>query len=121
MIYDHALHFICILTMFHAFRCVFDYVEMCASRFGLDFTHNVFIFARQMFMHISCICILSFLFFCSVGDVFSLFLPLSLSLSDRLRMAPKHKSTLAWNPLGSESSSSYPTPPLHVRFHDGKA
>ena len=88
---------------------------------GLDFTHDVFIFARYMFMHISCIHILSFFPFCSVGDVFSLFLPLSLSLSDRLRMAPKRKSTMAWNPLGSESSSSNPTPLLHIWFHDVKA
>ena len=69
--------------MFHAFRCVFDYVEMCASRFGLDFTHDVFIFARQMFMHISCICILSFLFFLFCWwCVFSLSPSLSLSRID---------------------------------------
>ena len=36
-------------------------------------------------------------------------------------MVPKRKSTPAWNPLGSESSSSNPpVPPLHIRFHDGK-
>ena len=64
IIYDHALHPCCILTMFHAFRCVFDYVEMCAGRFELGFTHDVFIFALHMFMHISCIGILSFLSFC---------------------------------------------------------
>ena len=61
MIYDHALHFICILTMFHAFRYVFNYVEMCVGRFGLGFSHDLFIFACHMFMHISCIRILSFL------------------------------------------------------------
>ena len=32
-------------------------------------------------------------------------------------MAPKHKSTLAQNPLGSESSSSNLVPPLHIQFH----
>ena len=36
-------------------------------------------------------------------------------------MAPKRKSTMAWNPLGFGSSSDLPTPLLHVRFHDGKA
>ena len=46
----------------------------------------------------------------------------SLSLSDRLRMAPKVcKSTQAQNPLGFESSSSDSIPPLFVRFCDGKA
>ena len=59
--------------MFHAFRCVFDYVETYAGRFGLGFTYDVFIFARHMFMHISCICILSFLSFCfCLWCVFSL-------------------------------------------------
>ena len=80
-----------------------------------------------LFLHVTCSCIFhAYIFslffpFCSVGDVFSLFLPLSLSLSDRLRMAPKRKSTMAWNPLGSESSSSNPTPLLHIWFHDVKA
>ena len=35
-------------------------------------------------------------------------------------MAPKRKSTPARNPLGS-GSSSFDTPPLHIRFRDGKA
>ena len=89
-------------------------IEMCASRFGLGFTHDaLYIFARHMFMHISCILILSFSLFLVV---------MSLSLSDRLRMAPKRKSTLARNSLGFGSSSSDPlVPPLHVWFCDGKA
>ena len=50
------------------------------------------------------------------------YLSLSLSFSDILRMAPKRKSTPAWNLLGSGSSSSNPSiPPLHIRFRDGKA
>ena len=81
-------------------------------------------------MHVTCSCIriLSFLSICSIGDVFlfslslSLCAFLSLSFSDRLRMAPKPKSTPTWNPLGSRSSSSDPpVPPLHVWFRDGKA
>ena len=48
-------------------------IEMCASRFGLGFTHDaIYIFARHMFMHISCILILSFSLFLVV---------MSLSLS----------------------------------------
>ena len=31
-LYAHVLHIPCILTMFHAFRCVIDYCEMCAER-----------------------------------------------------------------------------------------
>ena len=37
ILYALALHIPCILTMFHAFRCVIDYCEMCADRFGLGF------------------------------------------------------------------------------------
>ena len=37
ILYANALHIPCILTMFHAFRCVIDYYEMCADRFGLGF------------------------------------------------------------------------------------
>ena len=81
-------------------------IEMCASRFGLGFTHDaIYIFARHMFMHISCILILSFSLFLVV---------MSLSLSDRLRMAPKRKSTLARNSLGFGSSSSDPLIPLFM-------
>ena len=57
--------------------------------------------------------------------MFSLSLSLSLSLPhvymNRLRIAPKRKSILAWNPLGSGSSSFDPVSPLHIRFCDGKA
>ena len=74
-----------------------------------------------MFMHLSCIRILSFPFLFSVVKVlFCLSLSISLSLSDRLCMVPKRKSTSSWNPLYSKTSSSDPTP-LHVRFRDEKA
>ena len=48
------------------------------------------------------------------------FVSLLSSLSDRLRMAPKCKSTPSWNPLcfGTFSSDLTPT---HVWFCDGKA
>ena len=122
MICDHALHSINIFTMFHAFNVCLN-VENCML-VGLDWVQPMMqlFLARHMFMHFSCIHTLSFLSIFSVCDV-SLFLPLSLSLSlsHRLRMAPKCKSTLARNPFGSESSTDLPTPPLHVRFRDGKA
>ena len=76
-----------------------------------------------LFLHVTCSCIfhayISSLFslFASICDVFSFFLP----LSDRLCMAPKHKSTPAQNPLNSESFSSDLTPPLHIRFCEEKA
>ena len=69
-------------------------------------------------MHISCIHIFSFLSLSCLWCVSSL----SLSLLHRLRMAPKRKSTLAQNPLGFRSSSSFfDTPPFQVQFHDVKA
>ena len=37
ILYAYALHIPCILTMFHAFRCVIDYYEMCADKFGVGF------------------------------------------------------------------------------------
>ena len=84
MIYDHALHFISISTMFHAFRCVLDYWKLHVGRFGLGFNPwcNLFL-ASHMFMHLSSIHTLSFLFLdCDcVMFPFSLSLSLSLSLS----------------------------------------
>ena len=53
-----------------------------------------------------------------------IFPSLSLSLLDRLCMAPKvRKSTPGQNPLQSSGSfsSSDPLPPFHVWFHDEKA
>ena len=112
MLYDHALHSICTFTMFHAFRCVFICWKLCDDRFGLGWTHNAIFFAYHMFMHFSCIRILSFL---SLGTLlwwyFSVCLPLSLSNS--LCMAPKRKSAPFQNPLRSRASSSDLTP-LHV-------
>ena len=73
MICDHALHFISIITMFHAFRCVLGYCWYVQVGLDLVFTHNAILFlARHMFMHISCIRTLSFFLLCF--DVY----PLSL-------------------------------------------
>ena len=56
MIHDHALHSICIFTIFHAFRCVLEFWKLCASRF----------------MHISCTRTFSFLSLYSIVIVFFL-------------------------------------------------
>ena len=82
-----------------------------------------FLLAHHIFVHFSCIRTLSFLYIYSQLWLCFLSLPLSLSLSlsHRLCMAPKCKSTPVWNPFHSRSSSSdLPTPPLHARFYDEK-
>ena len=49
-------------------------------------------------------------------------LSLFLFLSNKLCLAPKHKSTLSRNPLQGSSSSSFDVvPPLHIQFCDRKA
>ena len=107
----------------------FWYCWMCAGRFGLDFYpwYNL-IFARRMFMHFSCIrffflpfylCYLVVMCFLSLS--LSLSISLSLSLIDCAMVPKACKSTPAWNPLGSGSSSSNPIPSLHVWFRDEKA
>ena len=90
---------------------------------GLDWVEPMMqlCLARHMFMHFSCIHILSFPFLFSVMMVlFCLSPSLSLSLLDRLCMAPKCNTTPSRNPLHSRTSSSDPTP-LHVQFFDEKA
>ena len=124
-LYDVICSSIALHLHFHNVSCIYMCVYMLhADRFGLGWTHDAiffFFFARHMFMHLSCIRILSFPFLFSVVKVlFCLSLSISLSLSDRLCMVPKRKSTSSWNPLYSKTSSSDPTP-LHVRFRDGKA
>ena len=121
MLYDHALHSISIFTMFHAFRCVFDCWKLCAARFGLGWTYDAIIFSTShihaYFMHTYPF----FSFFILYCDYVLFFFSLSLSLSNKLHMAPKQKSTSTWNPFCSGSSSSTDLPPLHVRFSDEKA
>ena len=63
----------------------------------------------------------SFYLFWAVIVFGLLSLSLSLSLTNRLRMALKRKSTLVRNPLCSRSSSSSDLPPFHVQFFDEKA
>ena len=80
MLYDHALHSICIFTMFHAFGCVLGCWKLCAVRFGLGWTNDVISFntshVHAFFMHryplFSCWYFVVIVFF-----YFSLFLSLS--------------------------------------------
>ena len=78
-----------------------------------------------MFMHSPCICT-SFHIFLLVWTVLELFW-LSLSFSSLflvtlvVSMAPKRKSTLAWNPLHSGASTSSDHAPLSLRFRNDDA
>ena len=63
---------------------------------------------------------LSFLYWiCLV--LFYLSLSLSLSLSVSLRMAPKCKSALSWNPLRSRATSCSDPTPSSIWFYDDKS
>ena len=112
MLYDHALHFIYIFTMFHAFRCVFICWKLCADRFRLGWTHDAIIFSTSHSFH----AYVPFLFYLSVLGCDCVMFFFSLSLSDRLHIAPKHKSTLVRNPLHFGSSSSDPHVPPPFTF-----
>ena len=74
-----------------------------------------FLLARHIFMHMYPFFSL-YLFWVVIVFYF-------LSLLDRLRMAPKRKSTPTRNPFRSGSFSSFDPPilPFHVQFHDEKA
>ena len=93
----HALHHICIITMFHV---------TCSC----------------IFLH-TCLHFFIFLYTAIVGTFLILSLSLSLSLSLVLvcSMAPKRKSTPSQNPLRSRASSSSNPTPSHVWFRDDKA
>ena len=80
---------------------------ICDSRFGLGFYPWCnFIFSAS---HVHAYFMHTYPFFFSFSGC-----DVSLSLSDRLRMAPKRKSTLARNSLGFGSSSSDPLIPLFM-------
>ena len=120
----HALHYICIITMFHAFKYVFTLLQ-CYVLVGLDWAKPI----MYLNLHVTCSCIfmhtyLHFFIFLYI-DVFGAFLCVSLSpslfLSVSYIMAPKRKSTPSQNPLRSRASSSSDPTPSHVRFRNDKA
>ena len=82
MLYDHALHSICIFTMFHAFRCVLGCWKLCVVRFGLGWTQDVISFCTSHVHAFSCIRTLSFLVGTLLWLCFSVSPPLSLSRID---------------------------------------
>ena len=94
---------------------------MCAGRFGLGWTHDVFKFACHMFMHFHAY-IHSFIFILILIllVLFYVFLSLPLSFVSCF-MDPKQKFTPSQNLLCFGASSSFDTTPSHVRFHDDKA
>ena len=93
-------------------------VENCVL-VGLDWvsTHDAIIFSTS---HVHAYFMHTYPFFSIFlfWVVMVCFVCLSLSPLDRLRMAPKCKSTPTQNPFRSKSSSSTDLPPLHVQFHD---
>ena len=123
----HALHHICSITMFHAFRCVFYMLKPCVL-IGLDWAKSMMF----LLLHVTCSCIFHAYipFFSSLLILIyawyfyacpSLSLSLSLSIWLVCSMASKKsKSTPSQNPLRSEASTSDSTP-SHVRFRDEKA
>ena len=98
---------------------------MCAGRIGLGWAHDVISFAYHMFMHSPCICTLFSIYLLYLnffGTFLIVFLSLLLFLFTLVvSMAPKRKSTPAWNPLHSGASSSSNSDPLSLRFHDDDA
>ena len=125
----HALHHIYIITMFHAFRCVFSLLHYCVL-VGLNWAEPMLF----LILHVTYSCIFMhtylqffFLLYCVVGTFLIVFLSFFLSFSPSYIscvMAPKHKSTPSRNSLRSRVSSffspSNPTP-SHSWFRDEKA
>ena len=96
-----------------------------AGRIGLGWAHDVFCFTCHMFMHFPCIrTLFSYIWYIWIvldfSDYSSLLLPLNL-FTLVVSMEPKHKSTLARNPLHSNASSSIDPSPSNVWFHDDDA
>ena len=57
ILYAHALHHICIFTMFHAFRCVVYKLKPCVL-VGLDWAEPMMF----LLLHVICSCIRTILF-----------------------------------------------------------
>ena len=99
---------------------------LCSSRFGLDWAHDDFYFARHMLMHFHAYVLYIQYISIYIWTIWSfsdcLFLPLSFFLFVLVvSVAPKRKSTPSQNPLRSGTSSSFDPTPFYVRFRDEDA
>ena len=94
---------------------------------GLDWVEPM----MQFLLHVTCSCILHayvffFHIFLLIVNYFGTFLIVSFSLPLFLFtlvvfIAPKHKSTPAWNPLHSRAFSSSNSAPISLWFRDDNA
>ena len=122
----HALHHTCIITIFHAFRCVlYMFNWFYAGRIGLGWAHDAISFACHMFMHFPCIRspLLNILVILNCFGAFLIvsFFPLSILFTLVVSMVPKRKSTPARDPLHSGASSSSDHAPLSLHFRNDDA
>ena len=98
---------------------------LCASRIGLGWAHDIFLFCMS---HVHAFPLHTYFFFhiwyiwtaWDFSDCSSFLLPLNLFMLV-VSMAPKRKSTPAWNLLHSDASSSTDPSPSIVRFCDDDA
>ena len=90
---------------------------LCADRFGLGWAHDAICFTCHTYSLFNILVIFELL---GIFLIVFLFLPLFL-FTLVVFMAPKHKSTSAWNPLHSGASSSSDSTPISLRFHDDDA
>ena len=100
-------------------------ISLCTSRIGLGWAHVV------LTSHVTCSCIFHafvrlfhiFLLLWIVLELFwlSLSFPSLFLFTLVVSMAPKHKSTPAWNPFHSGASSSFDHAPLPLCFHNDDA
>ena len=105
---------------FLAFRCVLYLCNwLCASRIGLGWAYDAIYLACHMFMHFPCIHT-HFQYTCYIWNVLELFW-LSIFSLLIVSMAPKSKSTSAWNPLRSEAFLSFDSTPISLWFHHDDA
>ena len=99
-------------------------IWLCAGRFGLGWAHGEISFTCHMFMHFPCIRT-SFQYIWYIWKCLGLFwlsfFSPSLLFTLVVSMAPKRKSTPAWNPLRSRASSSSDPTLSHIRFRDDDA
>ena len=109
---------------------VFSCIQMCAiclCVIGLDWAKPM----MQFVLYVTCSCIShAYILYFSIYQLYLnyfgaflivSFFPLSILFTLVVSMAPKRKSTPAWNPLHSGASSSSDSAPLSLWFRDNDA